>query len=289
MTQRDHRTNDRQERVVYNTTPEPVRGQVPAAAPTATAEVEHPQHQVSTEHTTPEPVYNRTPVRTYDTPDVDVENVVETPLDRVRWGPIIAGLVTALSTLTLLSLLGLALGASTFDPGDRARSFGIGAGLWGGLSALLAFLVGGWVAARTAAVRGERNGMINGAMVWALAVPLLLYLLGSGISALIGTAATTGAQAAGAIAGQAADQVANNPALQATAQAGVAGFQDTARDLASPQNVAGAASTTARAAWGTLGSLLLGLGAATLGGLLGARTSRGFRGRSQGADSRAAI
>ncbi len=40
-----------------------------------------------------------------------------------------------------------------------------------------------------------------------------------------------------------------------------------------------AASTASRTAWGTVGSLLLGLGASTLGGLLGARLptrQRGF-------------
>ena len=265
MTQRQP-DDDRERPVVANTTPEPVRGHVPGMTPTTTLGVEHARHETVADQRYVEPISDQTPARVYDTQDVDVEHVVETPIDRVRWGSIVAGLVTALSTLTLLSLLGLAIGASTFDPGDRARSFGIGAGVWGGLSALLAFLAGGWVAARTAAVRGERNGMINGAMVWALAVPLLLYLLGGGLGALLGRAATTGAQAAGAVAGQA-----TNPGLQATAQ-----------DLATPENVAGAVRAAARAAWGSLGSLLLGLGAATLGGLLSARTSYGGRGLFSG-------
>jgi len=214
--------------------------------------------------------FERPGVKTYASPEINVENTIETPVDRVRWGPIFAGLFAALSTLALLSLLGLAIGASAFDPGDQARGFGIGAGIWGGISMLLAFLVGGWTAARTAAVRGERNGLINGAMVWAVAIPLLLYFLGSGISSLIGSAATTGAQAAGA----AASQAANNPALQATAQAGISGLQDRAQALATPQNVASAVDTARRAALGTLGSLLLGLGAASMGGFLGAGTPR---------------
>jgi len=219
--------------------------------------------------------FERPGVGIYTSPDVNVQNTVETPVDRVRWGPIFAGLFAALSTLAVLSLLGLAIGASAFDPGDRASGFGIGAGIWGGLSMLLAFLVGGWTAARTAAVRGERNGLINGAMVWAVAIPLLLYFLGSGISSLIGTAATTGAQAAGSAAGQAA----NNPALQATAQAGISGLQDRAQALATPQNVASAVDAARRAALGALGSVLLGLGAASMGGFLGAGTPRAHTSR----------
>ena len=267
MTQRERVPDNNQERaVVYNTTPQPVQGHVqatPDVTPVATFEQPDGHAAVYGQPT----IDTRETQALYNAPDVNVENIVETPVDRVRWGAVIAGLLCALSALAVLSLLGLALGASAVDPGDQARGFGIGAGIWGGLSALLAFLLGGWVAARTAAVRGERNGMINGAMVWALAVPLLLYLLGSGVGSLIGTAANTGAQAAGAIADQAANGGVNTPAVQATAQAGV----DNLQNLVTPNNIANAAESTARAAWGTLGSLLLALGAAALGGYFGAR------------------
>lgn len=214
-------------------------------------------------------------------PDVDVD--VVTPTDRVRWGPIIAGLFTALSTLAVLSVLGLAIGASSFDPGDQARNFGIGAGIWGALSALLAFGLGGWVAARTAAVAGRSNGLLNGTMVWVVGIPLLLYLLSSGVGSLLNTAgrvAGTAATVAAPVAGQAANEAANNPALQATAQAGAAGaagaVQATAQalqsEVADPANQQAAANTVRNGAWGTLASLLLGLAAAAGGGYLGART-----------------
>ena len=203
---------------------------------------------------------------------------VVTPTDRVRWGSILAGLFAALSTLAVLGILGLALGATAFDPGDPARTVGIGAGIWGALSALLAFLVGGWTAARTAAVRGRRNGLLNGSMVWVVAIPLLLYLLTSGIGSVLGAAgrtASTAAQAVAPVAGQAADTPgaqataaaaanAASSAIQATAQA----VQQAAQD---PANQAAAARAVRNGAWGTLGSLLLGLGAAALGGALGAR------------------
>jgi hypothetical protein len=207
---------------------------------------------------------------------------VATPTDRVRWGPIIAGLFAALSTLAVLSVLGLAIGASAFEPGDSASSFGIGAGIWGAISALLAFGVGGWTAARTAALGGRVNGLLNGTMVWVVAIPLLLYLLSSGIGSLLGTAgraASTAAQVAAPAAGQAANKAANNPALQATVQAGAqnaqAAVQATAQavqqQLANPANQAAAADAVKKGAWGTLASLLLGLAAAALGGSLGAR------------------
>ena len=218
-----------------------------------------------------EPTTIREPVFPTVAPQYSTETLVMPPIDRVRWSAVIAGLFVALSTLTLISLLGLAIGFTIYNPSDPARNFGIGAGVWGAISALIAFGVGGWVAARTAAVPGRANGALNGAMVWVVTIPLLLYLLGSGIGGLVtiasGTVAT-GAQVAAPLVGQPA----NAPALQATAQA----LPNAAQAPAMPnQGTPGtgapiiAAATTA--AWGTLLSLLLGLVAAALGGLMGAR------------------
>lgn len=210
-------------------------------------------------------------------PHTDVDTTIVTPVDRVRWGAIFAGLFSALSTLLVLTLIGLAIGAASFDPGDRASGFGIGAGIWSAISLLLAFLVGGYVAARTAAVVGPRNGLLNGALMWAVAIPLLLYASGSGVGALLGTAgrvAATGATVAGQVAGETAD----NPAAQATAAAAgaatedaVANLQATAQALNTPQNQERAADGVRNAALGALLPLLLSLGAASLGGYLGAR------------------
>jgi hypothetical protein len=135
----------------------------------------------------------------YDNGDSDV--VVERSKDLVRWGPVIAGLFAALATLATLTVLGLAIGLSAYDPGDPGSSFGIGAGIWGAISALISFFVGGWMAGRSSALRGTKSGILNGAMVWFVAIPLLLYLLGSGIGAVVRTAgnvAGSAAQAAGA-------------------------------------------------------------------------------------------
>jgi hypothetical protein len=104
-------------------------------------------------------------------------------------------------------------------------------------------------------------------MVWVVTIPLLLCLLGSGISGLVtiasGTVAT-GAQVAAPLVGQPA----NGPALQATAQA--------LTNQGTPGAGASIITTASTAAWGTLLSLLLGLGAAVLGGLMGARSFTGL-------------
>lgn len=212
----------------------------------------------------------------------DVHSVqanVYTPTDRVRWGSVVAGLFAALSTLAVLSVLGLAVGLSSYDAGDRARTFGFGAGWWGAISALLAFAVGGWLAARTAAVRGNNNGMLQGAMVWMVAVPMLVYLVGSLLSSTLNAAG----QVAGASANVAAT-ASNNPDVANQASARLpsadevkAKAQETAdrvRANATPEKVEQVTHDAAKGAWGTLVSLILGLGAAAGGGLLGARDLR---------------
>src|SRR4051794_29272532 len=148
-------------------------------------------------------------VAAYDAPDASASATVITPTDRVRWGPIVAGLFCSLATLALLSVLGLAIGFTAYDADDRLRSFGIGAGIWAAISALIAFFVGGMISARTSAMSGRDNGMLQGAMVWVVAIPLLAYLL----TGLVGTAART-TNAALNTAAQAGNLAANTAAGQ---------------------------------------------------------------------------
>jgi hypothetical protein len=208
-----------------------------------------------------------------------MDTTVVTPVDRIRWGPILAGLFASLTTLVVLGVLGLAVGLTSYDAGDALSNFGLGAGIWSAISTILAFLVGGWLAARTAATRGRNNGVLNGAMVWVVAIPLMLYLLSSGLGSLLNTAGNVAATGAAAMAPAAAEAVDNAaaPAAQATAQDVGAAAQATVAavgEQVTPERIEDATETASSAAWGTLIALLLGLGAAALGGLLGARHER---------------
>lgn len=122
--------------------------------------------------------------------------------DQVRWGPIWAGVISAVAVMMLLSTLGVAIGATAFDAGDPALE--TGAYIWGGISALIAFFVGGYVAGRSAAVGGSMAGAFNGSMVWALALVLSVVLsaLGAGAAiGLLGQFGVTGDEAAGLFGG----------------------------------------------------------------------------------------
>ena len=166
--------------------------------------------------------------------------------DLVRWGPIVAGLVTVIATLAILSSLGLAIGLSAIEPGSGGiTEISTGAWIWGIAAAAVAFFLGGLVAALSAAVGGRGRGLLNGLMVGAASITATLLLIGVGAGALLGA----GASALGDVV-NVGDQL--NPGQQADAAA--------------------AAFTRAEdSAWGAFTGLALAVALAGLGGLVGAR------------------
>ncbi len=105
--------------------------------------------------------------------------------DGVRWGPIWAGLLTALTTFILLELLFYAFGWLTLDPGENDS--GNSSGLVTGILALVAFFLGGLVAGATTIWKGLFSGLLHGFLVWALGVVAFIALTFFGGSALLGS------------------------------------------------------------------------------------------------------
>jgi hypothetical protein len=98
-----------------------------------------------------EPDVEAIPVRE-DEPDVVQRTRVNVGRDRIRWGPIWAGLLTALATFLLLSLLALAIGAQTVDAGDDVGTVVTTTGWATAVIGLIAFFLGGYVAGLTSTV-----------------------------------------------------------------------------------------------------------------------------------------
>lgn len=197
--------------------------------------------------------------------DFEIPEAYNLDHDRVRWGPIVAGLVTALTTLLLLSLVGLAVGLTAIDAERAARDGGIplsagtGTALWGAITALLAFGLGGFVAGRTGAIFDRGWGALNGALVFLVAVPLIIMLAGSGIGGVLGS---LGNYASGLnISPQQIQQAAGQVQNQAQGQA----------QQVTPQQIGQAAENARNGAWGVVIGLILGLVASTLGGMFGVR------------------
>ncbi len=104
--------------------------------------------------------------------------------DSARWGPIWAGLITAITTFLLLELLALGTGlfSINLDPNSVNQ-----ANAWvSAVIGLIAFFTGGSVAGMTSAVRGTVTGLLNGFLVWALGTVLILVPSALGLGQVFG-------------------------------------------------------------------------------------------------------
>ena len=110
-----------------------------------------------------------------------------TPRDRVRWGPVLAGLITALSVFLLLQLLmyGLGLLTLSFDPNAPTSPANTGAWITA-VMGLLSLFFGGWIAGATSLARGGGPGLLSGCLGWALMVVLVLVLSSQGLGLAFG-------------------------------------------------------------------------------------------------------
>jgi hypothetical protein len=169
--------------------------------------------------------------------------------DRVRWGPIVAGVFTSTTTLLLLGLLGLTIGLATgLVGGGAADSFSAGSALFGGLALVGAFFAGGLVAGRAAAVFDRRWGALNGALVFFVGVPLLLWIGASSLGAVLG------------VIGSFTSALSLSPQQLSTLAEG-----------ATVLPTADAANTAETGGWIAMLGLLLALAAGAAGGALGTR------------------
>lgn len=100
--------------------------------------------------------------------------------DQVRWGPVWAGVVTALATFLLLEVVFFALGWLTLGEDLPGGSNSVA---WmTSVAGAVAFLAGGLVAGMTAMWSDVKSGLLHGILVWALGMVsiVLVTLLGGG-------------------------------------------------------------------------------------------------------------
>ncbi len=205
--------------------------------------------------------YANRPGDSYVTEPPVVNQVVEYH-DRVRWGPIISGLVVALATQLILSALGAAIGstflASSGAPRSNAPGVGTSVGIWSVISLLIALGLGSWVAARACGPINRNTALLNGAILWATTLALSSWLLASGVSGAFGIAASN----AGAVINQ-------------VQQGGV--DVPNANPSVSAQQAREIADGAARGLWSFVIGSLLGLAASLAGASAGARNPREHR------------
>jgi hypothetical protein len=123
------------------------------------------------------------------TPEEDMRTIL---INRVSWGAVFAGVVIALVTQLILNLIGIGIGAATFDPASGANpsgtAFSVGAGIWWTISGILAALAGGYAAGRLAGQPKQDSGGWHGLTAWALATLVIFALLTTTAGAIAGGA-----------------------------------------------------------------------------------------------------
>src|SRR5438105_13848852 len=107
----------------------------------------------------------------------------------MSWGAVFAGVITALATQLVLTLIGVAIGLATLSPatGERpsGNALGAGAGIWLVVSSLISLFLGGYIAGR---LGGTFNGWLHGLTTWGTVTILTIMLLTTAVGNLIGAA-----------------------------------------------------------------------------------------------------
>jgi hypothetical protein len=172
----------------------------------------------------------------------------------ISWPTVIAGAIAAIAIGFLLEILGLALGASIFNPyqtAEHTESIIVMGGLYMMFAQFVALQAGGYIASRSARYPDHFGGALNGFLVWSLAIVAAIL-----IASVAGAVLASG--------GAASSSLANT--VDAVSDAAT-NRGESAGDLAT---AGGTTDMVRHAAWWALGAVGLGLCGAIAGGWLGA-------------------
>lgn len=182
---------------------------------------------------------------------------------RVSWGAIFAGTAVALVVYFMLNLLGLAIGLTALDfgAGNPLEGLGVGAGIWWLLSTIIALFVGGWASGRSAGLPFKADSVTHGLVTFSLFTIVTLYLMTTGIGAVV--------SGAGSLIGRAFSAVASQEGILGIAGQAVPNIDPNVSPAQASEAAEQAAAGISTGAFLAFLALLLGGGAALLGGLVG--------------------
>lgn len=123
-------------------------------------------------------------------------------VSRVSWGSVLLGVVITFGIMLLLTLLGVALGASVVDPQqetDPLSGIPTGTAIYFTVSHTIALAIGGYAAARLASSAWSSAAVLHGVAVWASAALLSVAVATTAVGSLLsGSASMIGAISGGA-------------------------------------------------------------------------------------------
>jgi hypothetical protein len=179
--------------------------------------------------------------------------------DRVRWGPIISGILVALATQLILSSFFGAIGAARITDFLASTTIIAGiisnVGIWSTISLLLSLFLGGWITTRACGPMHRDTALLNGAILWAATLAVSSFLLANGVWGAFGIAAYNAVEVINQLRQQGAEITGVLPPL-------------------SPEQTLELAAAVSRILWWFVFGSLLGLLAAFMGAVTGARSPR---------------
>jgi hypothetical protein len=107
----------------------------------------------------------------------------------VNWSAVWVGGLAAVAAVLVFGLMGVAVGAHAVGVEARVvdfRKIGWATLTCSLLTAFFSFVIGGWVAGKTAGILRSEPGMLYGGIVWLVATPLLVLMAGLGAGTLFG-------------------------------------------------------------------------------------------------------
>lgn len=174
---------------------------------------------------------------------------------RTTWGAVFAGALAAIGVQIILTVLGVAVGATAFDAGDTGREVGVMAGLWWLITGTVSLTIGGAVVGRLAGIERSLDVALHGFAMWAVTAIFGVLALWSSATA----ASMAGANvAASTLRGTAIAVDANGDGVPegTTTDRGATGAERVAVTDAQVEEARDAAQA---ASWWSLGGLLLGV------------------------------
>lgn len=124
-----------------------------------------------------------------DVQDVERERPARRPyFSAIRWGAIIAGVVSGSASYLLLTLLGVAVGLTAVDPNavEPVGHVPLATGIWTGISMLVGAFIGGYVAGHMSGLSRSIDGMLHGFVAWGVTTLLYAVLATTAVGALLG-------------------------------------------------------------------------------------------------------
>jgi len=108
----------------------------------------------------------------------------------IRWGGIVAGVAAAFAVILLCTVLGIAIGLSTLNPPlllnpETLQDFVTTAGIWTGVSTLIAYFVAGLVSTKVTD-HPDRGAVLHGTLVWLLLSVTYSWLVTSSVALSLG-------------------------------------------------------------------------------------------------------